>query len=275
MIKVEPLLRAIAAPVLTLAAVSLGALACQEGPTDLARSDDGFDSPRLHHNPGHGGGGGGGGGGAEPTATASLTTSIANAGLYGDNLGDYTADLGGSLTVSPPCPRAFRLDLTGQGFATPFDQVVEDCDFPPRLTIDELAGSSVGDILGSPVPAGSTNLGSATNYYFEDGQIGTHNVIWQAGICVTGRSDVPNADGTTTTTWTISTDPDLTDPALAGCNVGDLAAAADLVTRAVKGKPRTEPICRENELGANTPFSHPDCDGSVVAHLDLTVMVTQ
>lgn len=255
--------------------IGMGSLVgCEDDPVG---TDSLPQAPRLSHKPGHGGGGGGGP--TEPLfATVTIETSIAGAGLYSDGQGSYTGELDGNLWIHAQCPREFRLNLSGEGLVPPFDQVIEDCGFPPRLTIEQgLLGATAGAVLGTSVPPGSTNMSPATNYYFEDGQIGTHNVIWQAGICVTERTDVVNGNGSTTTTWKLSTDPDLLDPDLIGtaCDDGvNRAAAADLVTRAVQGRPRTEPVCRVGEVPGD-PLSNPACDGSVVAHLDLTVVVTQ
>lgn len=197
--------------------------------------------------------GGGGGSTSEPTAEVMITTAVAGTGLYGDGQANpYHGTFNdGNLWISPSCDpfREFVLDLSGQGLPAPFDQPLgSGCGFPPRLTVDEgLIGASEGDVLGGPVPDGSTDMSPSTNYYF-DGPDGTlYNVIWQGGICVTAV--VANGDGTTTYHLTTDTAPN--------CPV-DLAIQADLVRRKTKGKPGTEPVAG---------------DGSVVAHLDLEVRV--
>lgn len=184
------------------------------------------------------------------TAEVTITTSASGAGLHGDGDGPYVVEFfGDDLAVDHVCPRQILLDLTAQALPAPFDTVIPGCDFPPRLTIEDgLLGASVGTVLGTSVPPGSTNMSPSTNYYFADPATGrTYNVIWQAGICVT--SVVDNRDGTTT--YGLSTDG-------TGCGTGDLADDADLVRRKIQGKPGTESV-----VG----------DGSVVAHLDLSVRV--
>lgn len=233
-----------------LSAIVIGslvlALGCSKGPTGPSESVGGLvlakkcPSPPCND-------GGDGGGTTNPTASVVITTLVAGAGLYGDGLGAYPGEFtsaDGNLWIHAPCEsgREFRLDLTGQGLGDPFEAVVTDCGFPPRLTIEAgLNSSVVGQTLGTAVYPPSTDMGPATNYYFEDATT-TYNVVWQEGIRVTSDSGCVGTDRT----YTLSTDPDLADD-------------ADLLRRATKGRPRTEPV------GPG--------DGSVVAHLDLEVVV--
>lgn len=250
--------RAIRPTMLLLTCSLVAALftACSmDGPTDLVDRDGSLTTAAKPDGVGGGNGGGGGddgGGTSEPTAEVTITTVVAGAGLYSDGGGTYSGAFNdGDLWVHASCEesRKFVLDLTAQGLPAPFTATVEGCGFPPRLTIEAgLIGASVGDVLGKPVPAGSTNMGDATNYYFADPDGTTYNVIWQGGICVHSVTD--NGDGTTT--YGLSTDP-----VSSACAV-DLAEQADLVRRKTKGKPGTEPVAG---------------DGSVIAHLDLEVRV--
>ena len=220
------------------------AFACSESPTEATLDDL---APRFHHRMGHDGGPVDGE--DPPTATVVINTVEQGAGIYGAATNSYSATLGsGDLKVSIDCPDgAIELDLTDELLDSPFNAEIFTCaggkgksSASPRITVQNLLGADLDEILGAETPHDGTNYSNVTNYYFVVGRTG-YNVIYWNGIRVTGIVDDNCPDGTRT--YTLSTDSD-TDPDLFDVEL------------------------RERTKGGTVHL------GDVAAHLDMTVAVT-